>query len=80
MEYRKNVRSGKDISVIGLGSSSIGGSSAKEIQETVEHALEKGVNYFDMAAGDSKPFAPYGDALAATPQIPKKSGNQSNGR
>ncbi|MBO8444828.1 MAG: aldo/keto reductase [Bacteroidetes bacterium] len=66
MEYRKNIRSGKDISVIGLGSSSIGGSSAKEIQETVEHALEKGVNYFDMAAGDSKPFAPYGDALAAT--------------
>ena len=66
MEYRRSVRSGLDIGVIGMGASSVGQSSRKDIQRIVEYALGRGVNYFDLAAGDSAPFAAYGDALAAT--------------
>ena len=54
MEYRKLPRGGERISVIGLGNSSLSAEvGEKEIQATVEMALENGVNYFDMAAGDS---------------------------
>ena len=64
MEYRKLPHGGEAISVIGLGTSSIQVSSEKEIQETVETAAEQGINYFDMASAESKPFAAYGRALS----------------
>lgn len=64
MEYRKLPHGGEAISVIGLGTSSIQASSEKEIQETVETAAEQGINYFDMASAESKPFAAYGRALS----------------
>ena len=52
MEYRKLPRGGEQISVIGLGNSSLSAEvGEKEIQATVEMALENGVNYFDMAPG-----------------------------
>lgn len=61
MEYRKLPHGGEQISVIGLGNSSLSAEvGEKEIQATVEMALENGVNYFDMAAGDSAPFMAYG--------------------
>ena len=65
MEYRTLPHGGEQISILGLGNSSLSAEvGEKEIQATVEMALEKGVNYFDMAAGDAAPFAAYGRALS----------------
>ncbi len=36
-----------------------------EIEETIYYALEQGINYFDMASAEAKPFAAYGRALAS---------------
>ena len=60
MIYRTLPHGREKISIIGIGSSSIQESSVKKIEETVEYALERGVNYFDMASSEAKPFAPYG--------------------
>ena len=65
MEYRTLPHGGEQISILGLGNSSLSAEvGEKEIQATVEMALENGVNYFDMAAGDAAPFAAYGRALS----------------
>lgn len=53
MEYRINRRTRDKISVIGLGASSISGAGEKEGIETLKMAFENGINYFDLAAGDS---------------------------
>lgn len=63
MEYRINRRTGDKISIIGLGASSIGEAGEKEGIETLEMAYENGINYFDLAAGDSKCFPYYGKAF-----------------
>ena len=52
MEYRINRRTGDKISVIGLGASSISESNETDAIETLKLALENGINYFDLAAGD----------------------------
>ncbi len=64
MEYRTLPHGGDKISVIGLGSSSLGASGEEETEKTVAMALENGVNYFDMAAGDATPFPAYGRVLS----------------
>ena len=64
MEYRKLPRGEEQISILGLGASSIGMAGEKEIQATAELALENGVNFFDMASSDAAPFAAYGRAMA----------------
>ncbi|MCM1333906.1 MAG: aldo/keto reductase [Bacteroides sp.] len=64
MEYRKLPRGDERIGVIGLGTSSIQVSSEKEIEETVSLAIERGVNFFDMASSEAKPFPAYGRAVA----------------
>ncbi len=64
MDYRTLPHGGESISVIGLGTSSIQASSEKEIQETIEEAAARGINYFDMASAEAKPFAAYGRALS----------------
>src|SRR5699024_11859511 len=46
------------------GSSSIGMAGEREIQATVELALERGVNFFDLASADAAPFPVYGKAIA----------------
>lgn len=56
MEYRKLPHGEEQISVIGLGNSSLGGSGVEETERTVAMALENGINYFDMAAGDATPL------------------------
>lgn len=63
MKYRILPHGGESISIIGLGTSSIQVASEQEIEETVRYALERGINYFDMASAESKPFAAYGRAL-----------------
>lgn len=64
MEYRKLPKGDEKIGIIGIGTSSIQQSSEKEIEETLSLAVEKGVNYFDMASAESKPFAAFGRALS----------------
>lgn len=64
MEYRKLPKGNEQISVIGLGTSSIQASSEKEIEEAVSLAIENGVNFFDMASSEAKPFASYGRAVS----------------
>ena len=63
MEYRTLPHGGEKISIIGIGSSAIQASSEKEIEETVHFAVENGINYFDMASAEAKPFPAYGRAL-----------------
>lgn len=48
MEYRFLPHGGDKISVIGLGSGSITGTE-QEIVDIINTAIEKGINYFDMA-------------------------------
>lgn len=64
MEYRKLPHGGEKISILGLGNSSMEAAGEKEIEATVALAVENGVNYFDMAAGDAVPFPAYGRALS----------------
>ena len=64
MEYRKLPHGEEQISILGLGSSSIGMAGEREIQATVELALERGVNFFDLASADAAPFPVYGKAIA----------------
>lgn len=64
MEYRTLPHDGEKISILGLGTSSIQESEEREIEETVRYAVEKGINYFDMASSEAKPFAAFGRALA----------------
>ena len=56
MEYRKLPHGEKQISVIGMGSSVVGEQKEKDIIQTVEYALEQGVNFFDMAGGHASIF------------------------
>ena len=63
MEYRKLPHGGEKVSVIGMGSSVVGEQSEREIIETVEYALDAGINYFDMAGGHASIFPAYGKAL-----------------
>lgn len=65
MEYRLLPHSGEKISILGLGTSSIQESSEKQIEEAISYAVDNGINYFDMASAEAKPFAAYGRALAS---------------
>ena len=64
MEYRKLPHGDEQISIIGLGTSSIQAASEKEMEETLLLAVERGINYFDMASAETTPFPVYGRALA----------------
>jgi len=64
MEYRKLPKGEEQISVLGLGTSSIGMAGEKEIEATMTAALEAGINFFDMASADAAPFPAYGRAIA----------------
>ena len=63
MEYRKLPKGGEQISILGLGNSSMGASGEKEVEAAVTMAVDNGINYFDMAAADAVPFAPFGRAV-----------------
>lgn len=63
MEYRILPRGGEKISVIGMGSAVIGAKPEAEIIATVRGAVERGVNFFDMAGGHAAIFEAYGKAL-----------------
>ena len=63
MEYRKLPKGGEQISILGLGNSSMGTSGEKEVEAAVTMAVDNGINYFDMAAADAVRFAPFGRAV-----------------
>lgn len=63
MEYRKLPHGGEQISVIGMGASVVGEQTEKDIIETVQFALNAGINFFDLAAGHASVFPAYGRAL-----------------
>ena len=48
---------------MGIGTSSIQASSEEEIEKIVDTAIENGINFFDMASSEAKPFAAYGRAI-----------------
>lgn len=64
MEYRKLPHGEEQISIIGLGNSSLGAVGEEEAVRCISMAIENGINYFDMAAGDAAPFPAYGRAVA----------------
>ncbi|MDD2956315.1 MAG: aldo/keto reductase [Oscillospiraceae bacterium] len=63
MIYRTLPKSGAQISVIGLGGALEYGADGQEAEATIALAMEKGVNYFDLAMGDPAPFPAYGNAF-----------------
>lgn len=64
MQYRKLSHGEEMISVIGMGMGSIHESSEEEIERTINMAIENGINFFDMAASEKKPYACYAQAFA----------------
>ena len=60
MLYRKVGRTGDEVSVIGIGTSSNGPAGAEETARAVTMALDNGVNYFDLAAADGLTFEAFG--------------------
>lgn len=63
MEYRTLPHGKEEISVLGFGTSSIGMAEPEEIEETLEMALEGGINFFDLASADAAPFPALGNVL-----------------
>lgn len=63
MRYRTNARTGDQISEIGIGSAYLFEAGMEEGVRALRCAVEGGVNYFDLAAGDGKSFPIYGEAL-----------------
>ena len=64
MEYRKLPHGEETISILGLGTSSIGIAGEKEAEAVMNLALESGINFFDMASSDAVPFPAYGRAIS----------------
>ena len=63
MKYRINRKTGDRICEIGIGSSYMFGAGMAEAIRALRCAVEDGINYFDLAAGDGKTFPIYGEAL-----------------
>jgi predicted aldo/keto reductase-like oxidoreductase len=63
MEYRKLPRGNEMISVLGLGAGQLGDASEEEIITTYKLALDNGINFFDLCAGNKKLFVPFGKAI-----------------
>lgn len=63
MEYRKLPHGNEKISVLGLGTGSLVEVSEEEIEQIIRCAIEKGINFFDLCAGNKKVFKPFGKAI-----------------
>ena len=63
MQYRINRKTQDQISEIGIGSSYMFEAGMKEAVKALHRAVEGGINYFDLAAGDGATFPIYGEAL-----------------
>lgn len=63
MEYRTLPHGGEQISIIGLGSGSLSGTT-EEMTVVIDTAIQNGVNYFDIAPSVQAPFFAYAAAFA----------------
>ena len=63
MEYRELPHGGEKLSVIGLGAGSLHNSDAKDIERTVDAAVDAGVNIFDFIPSKGCVLEPMGRAL-----------------
>lgn len=63
MEYRKLPHGDELIGVIGMGTSVMGEQKEKDMIDTVQYALDAGINFFDMAGGHAAIFQAFGKAL-----------------
>lgn len=63
MEYRKLPHGGENIGVLGLGMGGIQNTPADEIRSVVEKAIAHGINFFDLCAGGSSVYEPFGEAI-----------------
>lgn len=63
MIYRTLPHGGERLSVIGMGAGSLHNSSAKEIERTVDAAIDAGVNLFDYIPSNAAPLEPMARAL-----------------
>lgn len=64
MEYRKLPKGNEQISVIGFGGSGLHQAGEKEAVETINLALENGINYFDLAVSEACTFDYYKTTFA----------------
>lgn len=66
MEYRHLPHGAEreNFSALGLGMGSIQHSGDAEIEDTVQSAIARGINYFDLCAADRHVYAPFGRAIA----------------
>ena len=64
MRYRTNKRTGDRISEIGIGTAYIHEGGLAAGVETLQAAVEGGINYFDLAAGHRDAYPIFGEALA----------------
>ena len=64
MNYRINRKTGDRISEIGIGSAYMFGVGMDEAVRALRRAVEGGINYFDLAAGDGATFPIWGEALS----------------
>lgn len=63
MEYRKLPHGDEQISVLGLGTGGIQGSSDSEIRLVIEKAIENGINFFDLCGGGRNVYEPIGRGI-----------------
>ena len=63
MRYRKLPHGDEQISIIGMGTSTVGEVSEEIVTETIACALDNGINYIDLAAGHASVFPGAGKAL-----------------
>ena len=63
MEYRKLPRGEEKLNVIGLDSGSLGLASEEEIEIIIKEAINNGINFFDLCAGNYKVYKPFGKAI-----------------
>ena len=63
MEFRKLPKGNELINPLGLGMGGIQVSSESEIEEVIKEAIANGINFFDLCAGGSKVYKPFGKAI-----------------
>ncbi len=63
IEMRKISRTGDCVSSLGLGLGGIQKASPEEIEKTVAQAIKNGINFFDLCAGGSCVYEPFGKAI-----------------
>ena len=64
MEYRLNRKTGDRFSEIGLGTAYLFEAGMEEGVRALQHAVEGGINIFDLAAGHGDTYPIFGEALA----------------